>query len=223
MGKPAANAERNYMKHVIKSDAWQFSMEPFPAYRASLVYGRNKRDREFLPVNGILPETKWKINKYDSNPDQKTFETREEAEAECRAQNMHTDWITSESFPLPENRFRIIKTKEKGTLMVIGGEDTTNRVLLFCGVKEGFRGGSDVLECTGQELKRCSAGNACEGQLEVIVLLEAGQHVALHSWGRRTDEVLQFAWDGVNVSVKTFSKAEWDSRLSGTTPEGDVI
>jgi hypothetical protein len=49
--------EKKKMKHINQSASWDFSTEPFPAFRASLSYGRNKNDREFLPVKDVTPVT----------------------------------------------------------------------------------------------------------------------------------------------------------------------
>lgn len=168
------------MKHIDMSGAWEFGDEPFPAYRCSLVFGRNKRDREFLPVKNIVPA--------------KAEETGE--------------------FALPEGKFKVVKTKEKGTILVVPGEDKTNRVLLFAGISGGFRGGESVLEngTTGTIIKICSAGNACESRTEVIAILEPGQAVVFHTYGRRTNEVYQYLWDGSEMKVSHFSKGEWDNR-----------
>jgi len=168
------------MKHVVFSSGWKFGTDPFPAYRAELVYGRNKRDREFLPVKDIVPV--------------KSDETGESA--------------------LPEGQFKVIRTKEKGTILVVPGEDKTNRVLLFAGISGGFRGGESVLEdgTTGMIIKVCSAGNACESRTEIIAILEVGQAVVFHTYGRRTNEVYQYLWDGAEVKISHFSKEEWDNR-----------
>lgn len=121
---------------------------------------------------------------------------------------------------LPEGRFRVIKTKEKGTILVVPGEDNTNRCLLFVGCFGGFRGGVGVIAdgTTGKILKECSAGNACESFVTVIALLEVGQSVAFHSTGRRTNEVYLHTWTGEKVEAKHFSKSEWDNRNVVATP-----
>jgi len=46
------------MEMIIEGDNWSFSADPFPAYRTELIFGRNKRDRAFLPVLGnLVPNT----------------------------------------------------------------------------------------------------------------------------------------------------------------------
>ena len=226
---PRARREEEVMKHVLLSDAWEFSTEPFPAYRANLVYGRNKRDRAFLPVKDVMPVTQYTVTAdfgktvLYSGTDKATAEAvkvQYDAEQRAKAEKDSPSWrvptaeIRAGLPTLPQDKFRVIKTKEKGTILVVPGEDKTNRCLLFVGCEGGFRGGVSVLEegTTGTILKKCSAGNACESSVEVIVLLEPGQSIAFHTYGRSANEVYVYTWNGVSVEKKHFSKAEWESR-----------
>lgn len=49
------------MRHVVLSSGFTFSVEPFPAFRSSLVYGRNQRSTAFLPCNGVVPVVAYKV------------------------------------------------------------------------------------------------------------------------------------------------------------------
>jgi hypothetical protein len=121
---------------------------------------------------------------------------------------------------LPENEFRVIKTREKGTILVVSGKDDTNRCLLFVGCAGGFRGGVSLVpeDTTGTILKECSAGNNCESSITVIALLEAGQTVAFHTSGRRTNEVYTHTWTGKEVEAKHFTAEEWKARSAIEAP-----
>jgi hypothetical protein len=178
------------MKHVILSHAWEFGAEPFPAYRVNLVYGRNKQDREFLPVKDVTPITGEK----DSVP------------------------------TLPDEKFRVIKTREKGTILVVSGEDITPRCLLFVGCEGDFRGGVSVVAeaTTGTILKQASAGNACQSSTEVIILMEVGQTVAFHTSGRYSNEVRLYTWDGSQVMRTDFTISEWQARQVVAAPPEDA-
>jgi len=183
------------MKHIMLSSEWVYGTDPFPAYRIDLVYGRNKRDREFLPVKDVTPMTP-------------------------------TADLNFGLPTLPEGKFRVIKTREKGTILVVPGEDKTNRCLLFVGCAGGFRGGVSVLKdgTSGTILKTCSAGNACESSIEVIVLLEPGQCITFWSYGRHTNEVYQYTWNGTEMEKKHFSKSEWDNRNAvNTETEAEIL
>ncbi len=223
------------MKHLMMSSAWEFSADPFPAFRCALIFGRNKRDREFLPVAGVTPITTYTVvGGYGTSvlyegTDRAAAEaakTEYEAAKKAAGEYGHASLNTGSSI-LPENSFRVIKTREKGTLMVVSGEDTTNRALMFIGCAGGFRGGVSLVAegTTGQVLKTCHAGNNCESAIEVIALLEVGQSVAFHSSGRRTDEVHVFTWDGTQVNQQHYSAAEWAERTAVAAPpeNGEVL
>jgi len=207
------------MKHIMLSSAWKFEVEPFPAYRVNLVYGRNKWAREFLPVKGVNPITTYTVTAecgqsvlYTGTDEAKAKEVKEAYDAEQKTWERANFNVSLPT--LPEDKFRVIKTREKGTILIVPGEEKTNRCLLFVGCAGGFRGGESVLKdgTTGTILKICSAGNACESSTEVIVLLEPGQTIAFHTFGRRTNEAYLYTWNGAALEKKHFSKAEWDNR-----------
>lgn len=210
----------------MMSSAWEFGTDPFAAYRVNLVYGRNKRNREFLPIKGITPMTQYAVmGEYGKPPlyigtDKAAAEAaKAKFDAEQKAKNPEISWAPTADLKagpptLPEGKFRVIKTKEKGTILVVPGSDDTNRCLLFVGCAGGFRGGVSVVQegTTGSLLKECSAGNNCESSVEVIALLDVGQSVAFHTSGRRTNEVYVYTWNGTSVEKKHYSAEEWRTR-----------
>lgn len=232
------------MKHISLSSAWKFGTDPFAAFRCNLVYGHNKHDREFLPVKDVVPVTAYAVT---SNYGRETlYEGTDKAAAEA-AKTKHdamvvahnaaagvdepgTGYSSLRKYPaemkavgqptLPEGQFRVIKTKEKGTILVVPGSDDTNRCLLMVGCTGGFRGGVSLLQegTTGQIIKSCSAGNACESSIEVIALLDVGQSVGFHTSGRGTNEVYVHTWDGTQVVKKHFSIKEWRTRNAVAAP-----
>lgn len=160
------------MKHFILDNSFKYSEEPFPAFRSELVYGRNKRDFEFLPTK--------------VQPDEEGI--------------------------LPEGEFRLIETKEKKTLLVVPGADTTNRALVFVGESEGFRGSCGIHDdTTAKVLKRCHAGNATGGRIEVVALLEVGQKLIFYSTGRRNNDVTIHEFDGHEIKSTTYTKSEYQA------------
>ena len=221
------------MRNVMLSNAWEFGTDPFPAYRCNLVYGRNKRDREFLPVKDVVPFTQYTVtadsgktilydgaDKTAAEAAKAKYDAEQKAKAESSSYWTPTADLKAGLPTLLEGRFRVIKTKEKGTILLVPGSDDTNRCLLFVGCAGGFRGGVSTIKdgTTGTILKECSAGNNCESSVEVIVILEVGQSVAFHTSGRRTNEVYLYTWNGAEVEKKHFSKSEWDSRNAVATP-----
>lgn len=214
------------------SNAWEFGTDPFPAYRVNLVYGRNKRNREFLPVKDVAPVTTYtvtadygKVSLYVGTDKSSAEAANASYDAEQKAKADGSSWTPTANLEaglptLPEGKFRVIRTKEKGTILVVPGNDDTNHCLLFVGREGGFRGGVSVVQdgTTGTILKECSAGNACESSCEVIALLEQGQTVAFHTSGRHTNEVYVYTWDGQEVLTKHFSGEEWRARNAVAAP-----
>jgi hypothetical protein len=158
------------MKHFRLDGSFEYSEEPFPAFRSRLVYGRNKRDFEFLPTK--------------VQPDEEGI--------------------------LPEGQFRLIETREKKTLLVVPGTDTTNRALVFVGASEGFRGSCGLRDdTTAKILKKCYAGNATSGRVEVIALMEVGQRLIFYSTGRRNNDVIVHEFNGQEIESTTYTKDEY--------------
>jgi len=232
------------MKHVMMSDAWEYGIEPYPAFRCSLVYGRNKKNRDFLPVKDVVPVVYYtvtakrrKITLYAGTNSRVAEQFKADYNAlpvvligdkiPTSGNYREDEWdraVIKASLPiLPESKFRVIKTREKGTILVVSGDDTSNRCLLFVGCAGGFRGGVSILAdgTTGNLLKECSAGNNCESSTEAVILLDVGQSIAFHSQGRRTDEVYVYTWDGDEVLQRHYSKSEWDNRdaVAGVSEE----
>ena len=168
------------MRHINRA-GWRYDEDPFPAYRVSLVFGRNKQARAFLPVRGVAP---------------------------------------GDDGVLPENGFRVIKTREKGTIMVVGGQDTSNRVLAMISCNGGFRGSVALVDAPdGVILARASAANACESTCTVAALLAPGQSIRFHSYGRRTNGMFVYGWDGVDLSVAYYTADEWNAIQSASDDE----
>uniref|UniRef100_A0A6M3L2J3 Uncharacterized protein n=1 Tax=viral metagenome TaxID=1070528 RepID=A0A6M3L2J3_9ZZZZ len=165
------------MKHIMTSK-WEFTEDPFPAYRKSLIFGRNKRDFAFLPVKDVLP-----LEDEDKN------------------------------FILPENKFKVIKTKEKGTIIIVPGEDNSNRCLAMIGTSGGFRGdcGLKKEDSTAQILKICLAGSACDSSISIIALFDVGQKILFYSYGRRNNDVIIHEWTGKELVCTSMTKAEYES------------
>lgn len=126
---------------------------------------------------------------------------------------------------LPENGFRVIKTREKGTIMIVGGQDTSNRVLAMISCNGGFRGGVSLVDAPdGVILARASAANACNSTCTVAALLAPGQSIRFHSYGRRTNGMYVYAWDGVDLSGLYYTTAEWEaSQGAGNNDDAEEL
>jgi len=222
------------MKHINLSSSWKFSCDPFNAYRCSLIFGRNKRDQAFLPVKGVLPNSHLLVENPYGGENSLLYEGDDQAAALKAAEKLcdiyaldherAPQYVRNTTPLLPEGKFRVIKTREKGTLLVVDGEDTTDRVLLMVGCCGGFRGGVSLIEtdAPAKILVQCSASSACDSSCEIIALMEDGQSVAFHSYGRRTNAVELYTLQGGEVIHQSYSKAEWDQRGASSEP-ADVL
>jgi len=225
------------MKHLHRSYAWTYKEEPFPAFRAELIYGRNKRDRKFIPVQGVTPIVTYTVTAISATggrsvPYSGTDKAAAEAAREAcdRQQDTWASYARLEASPptLPDNQFRVIRTRD-GTIMIVDGEDTTNRCLLFVHCRGGFRGGVDLLKdeggTTATLLAVCAASNACESTMAVAALLDVGQQVVFRSYGRRTDEVRAYKWDGISLTETVYPYKEWQHLMSASSAaeEADIL
>jgi hypothetical protein len=59
-----------------------------------------------------------------------------------------TKVLPNEEGILKEGSFKVIKTKEKGTILIVPGSDNSKKILLFSDVEGGFRGGCGLLSTT---------------------------------------------------------------------------
>lgn len=176
------------MKHLIASDVWKYEEEPFPGYRANLVFGRNKHDRVVLPVRGVTPA------------------------------------LIDRQHILPENQFRVIKTRGKGTILAVEGGDTTPRCLLLASCNGGFRGGVDVLTSATSAtiLLTAAASSACDSAIAIAALFEPGQALAFHAFGRREDRVVRYTWSDGAMECVRYPRADWDA-LHAAADVGEAL
>lgn len=116
-------------------------------------------------------------------------------------------------FPtLPEGQFRVIKTREKGTILVVPGDEPSNRALVFLGEGSGFRGDVCVIPAgtTANILLDSYSGTRLGSHIDVVAIFDIGQSISFHSWGRRNNDVLVYTWDGREINRKVYTKEEWD-------------
>jgi hypothetical protein len=213
------NIVRQGLKHVNLSGKWKWSEEPFPAFRCELVFGRNKRARSFLPVKDIVPQVRYQVIREFKIVLGESYE-RDEAEKMMK-QYKEADEVKWHSYQLREfppelaqGQFRVIKTKEKGTILVVPGIESSDRALFFVGCEGGFRGSVSLVKEASEAniLKTCHAGNACESQIEVAALMNRGESVVFHSYGRRKNDFIQYLWDGKDIQKSVYTKGEWEAR-----------
>lgn len=218
------------MQHVNMSEYFLFSETPFPAFRVESVFGRNKRDHSFLPTK-IAPLQEHRVAAYRSMGDLVLYTGRDRAAADAAAlehnsANPSSRAVVTSSAPvLPTGQFRIIKTRDKGTILVVPGADDSRRCLLFVSCKGGFRGGVSISsgDTDGQVIMECSAGNACDSRVDAAAILDVGQRVVFHATGRRCNEYISYAWDGARIDRSVVPAEEWRARAEVAAAEGDAL
>jgi hypothetical protein len=85
--------------------------------------------------------------------------------------------------------FKVIKTKEKGTIMLVPSEVSDNRVLVAGQVWGGFRGGASIVaeHTTANILWSTMSSKHCEGVVSVFAVLNPAEKIVFHEYGRRHD------------------------------------
>lgn len=207
------------MKHIILSDHWTWSLEPFPAYRVQLQYGRNQQARAFLPVKDVTPQYTFTVTNHRgdevlySGTDKMAAETALN-EYNAQADRFYPASMTQSGPILPEGQFRVIKTREKGTILVVPGVDATPRALVFTGCAGGFRGGCGLMKSatTATILHVAMAGNACNSRIEVAAIMDVGQSIVFDICGRRVCDVYVCTYTGARIRENIFSREEWEQR-----------
>jgi hypothetical protein len=100
---------------------------------------------------------------------------------------------------LPENRFKVIKTEKRGTILVVPSEDFSDRCLIFVGCSGGYEGGVSLLgkDTTATILKMYFVGNEYESRIETIALMDVGQKVAFHIYSKLCGQLIyDVTWTG---------------------------
>jgi hypothetical protein len=110
-----------------------------------------------------------------------------------------------------DDTFKVIKTKAKGTIMIVDGKETTNRALCFVSADAGFRGSVSIkAEHLCRILSSCHAGNACEETAAAAVVLDVDGYIDFHSTGRRHNYVYRYEFTGEDLVKTSYQKEEYD-------------
>jgi hypothetical protein len=126
---------------------------------------------------------------------------------------------------LPEGLFKVIKTREKGTILVVPGEDATGRILFFQTDKGGFRGYVRIEEefSTATILKRASAASACESGLGTVAVFQMGEELHVEIEGRYAHIMKVYRHNGTEIVSTEYEYSEYVHVFPPPLQEGDVI
>lgn len=120
--------------------------------------------------------------------------------------------------------FQVIKTKEKGTIIIVPGQDTTNRILGLISIAGGFRGGVGLLRGATQTadiLISARASSACDSTAAWAALFNIGDRLIVNSFGRYGDNVIEIRHDGMQLVSIRLPLAEYQARMA--LPEGEAL
>jgi hypothetical protein len=223
LATPKQSAWEEDVQHLVLSSFWEWVTDPFPMYRI-------KYSRVFVPVKDVQPVVNYRARAYDGARDVVLYEgpSREDAE---RAKTVFDEEMKSagrcwraevlELFPiLPAGKFRLARTRRGGPL-IVPGDDQSPRALVFLDVASGFRGSVMPLKehTTAQQLLENWTGGRLGYRYYAVVLFDTGQRLSVHSSGRRTNQVVVYEWDGINLKSTEYTKEEWDHIHSSEVAE----
>lgn len=102
----------------------------------------------------------------------------------------------------PKN-FTLIKTKEKGTLMLVDQNKSDQRLLILGQVWGGFRGHAGIQEhTTANVVWSTTSSKHCKGCVAFAAVLDENKSVVVHGYGRRYDAYTTFTnFEGKLVKV----------------------
>lgn len=125
---------------------------------------------------------------------------------------------------LETGSFQVIRTREKGTIMIVPGRDATNRILGLISIAGGFRGGVRLLRGSAQMvdiLAAARASSACESTAAWAALFNVGDVLIVNTFGRYGDDVVEIRHGGAELVSTRLPLAEYQARM--TPPEGEAL
>ncbi len=125
---------------------------------------------------------------------------------------------------LDAGSFQVIRTREKGTIMIVPGQDATNRILGLISIAGGFRGGVGLLRGATQTadiLASAQASSACESTAAWAALFNVGDVLIVNTFGRYGDDVVEIRHDGIQITSTRMALAEYQARMA--LPEGEAL
>jgi len=228
------------MKHIVESKHWKWEQNPFQAFRCYLGgYLKIVVPSRVSPVvtyrvvgypyreNGFIKEWFLRTLYEGTNAHEAEYVASRSTNVALKhgAEKAQVQVVRA---LLPDHLFRVVRTK-KGTVLVVPGEDKSDRAFAFLGCVSGFRGGVGVEEATCNVLLTARVGFRLWAGVEVVAIFEPGQSLTFHRTGRREDEYVRYTWDGATLKKDVYPPELWEaSRLaeaaqSGAGEVGEVL
>jgi hypothetical protein len=214
------------MKHVILPESgsayWKFEETPFAAFRCYL----GGSLKIVVPVKGVHPVTTVRVVGYPyddkgfikawypevlyqgTDMQKATYVANRCSNIVLKNGGTETAQIQVVKSLLPANKFRVVSTP-KAKVLVVPGEDDSERAFAFVGCSSGFRGDVRVEEATCNVLLSAGVRFRLWGGVEVVAIFEPGQSLVFHRTGRREDEYVRYTWDGAEMRKDVYPRELW--------------
>jgi hypothetical protein len=229
------------MKHIVESKHWKWEQNPFPGFRCYLGgYLKIAIPSKVSPVityrvvgypyneNGFIKEWFLRTLYEGTNLHEAEYVASRSSNVALKHGADTKAQVQVVQALLPDNLFRVIRTR-KGTVLVVPGEDRSDRALVFVGCESGYRGGVGVEEASCNVLLTGRVSFRLWAGVEVVAIFEPGQSLVFHRTGRREDEYVRYTWDGSALSKDVYPPELFEaSRLaeaarSGVGEVGEVL
>lgn len=213
------------MRHLNLSKSWQYSAEPFPALRCEIKLGarRNgKTDFAFVPVIDLVPTPRYTVYHYNGTHYEYFYDGYDQDRAhqvkEGRSLLGQHSMMETRLPELPEGKFRVIKTKAKGTTMIVPGSDYSDRLLLTIDFDPVYRGNIHLTHASASQfVAECRAVCAGGQRMSVMRIMDIGGWFAVEIANRRGTFYKKYTWDHdaerpgrQRLSWETFPKDKWN-------------
>jgi len=203
---------------------WKFGVDPFPAYRVNLSFvsdnGEYTSDRGTFPVMGVKPSSS-SIFSSGNGSFLSISDNRDNEDVEkIAATRGGGEILAVKEFLLPTGDFNVIRSKEKGTLLIVASENVDDGCLLFTGCSGRPGGGVVIMDdhttCTMWKVIRAIGSH--NSRIECASSLKVGEVLTIYSFGRREyNYVHQWEWQvDSRMVIRHIPKSSWDAgNLSG--------
>lgn len=113
--------------------------------------------------------------------------------------------------PLNGDDFSIIKTKQKGTLMIVKPVKVDNRIVVAGQIWGGFRGGADVLDSrtTAKVMWKVTSSKHCKGCVSLLAIIAEGETLVVRTEGRNHCGTTTFNNKNGILIKDTYNWDEW--------------
>jgi hypothetical protein len=121
---------------------------------------------------------------------------------------------TNEEGMPADDQFKVIKTKEKGTIMFVPQNTKNDRRVVVAGqVWGGFRGGADISkeDTTATVLWETTSSKHCKGCVAFIAIIGLDEELVVHGSGRRHNQYYIFTNENGELQRESYQGDEYEA------------